>query len=337
MPYYTHNTICHEYNMYERESALKEWLSSLIKHNDFILTPLAADASFRRYFRLEYNGLTQVVMDAPPDKEELGPFVHIAQVLAQARIQVPELVAVNKEQGFLLLSDLGDTLLLSELTAQTADEYYKKAITILTKIQTCPTNDSKLPLFDKSFMLQEMSLCSQWFFNTYLKLNLKQSEQLIVDKSFDWIATEVARQPQVFIHRDYHSRNLMLLDDQTLGVIDFQDAMQGPLTYDLVSLLKDCYISWPRTKVLEWVAFFHANSPQASTYSLEELIRAFDLCGLQRHIKVLGVFCRLNFRDNKPRYLKDLPLTLNYILECAEIYSELHPLFDLLQKRVSLP
>jgi aminoglycoside/choline kinase family phosphotransferase len=322
--------------MVDRENALKEWLGTLIKHTDFILTPLAADASFRRYFRLKYNGLTHVVMDAPPQKETLTSFIEVTQILEKAQVQVPKLIAINKPLGFLLLGDLGDTLLLGELNAQTVDAYYKNAIEVLFKIQSCSMQESKLPLFDKQFIKQEMDLCSEWFFKTYLSLSLEESEQHLIQKTIEWIATEVALQPQVCIHRDYHSRNLMLQPNQSLGVIDFQDAMQGPVTYDLVSLLKDCYIAWPREKVLEWVAFFHASSPYVRNFSLEQFIRAFDLCGLQRHIKVLGIFSRLNFRDNKAQYLNDLPLTLKYVLECTKAYEELHPFFDFLQKRVRL-
>lgn len=323
--------------MHERENALKVWLKNIIKQDDFNLTPLAGDASFRRYFRLEYNNLTWVVMDAPPDKEELEPFIHIATVLTQANVLTPEILAVDKEQGFLLLSDFGDQLLLGKLNTENSNNFYQVAITTLNKIQNCSITDTKLLSFDKAFMLKEMGLCSEWFFNAYLSLNLQEEEQLLIKNTINWIAEEVSQQPIVFIHRDYHSRNLMITNNQQLGVIDFQDAMRGPLAYDLVSLLKDCYISWPRAKVLEWVTYFYTNTPKAQTYSLPEFIRAFDLCGLQRHLKVLGIFSRLYLRDNKPGYLKDLPLTLNYVLECTEIYEELHPFFHLIQKRVFLP
>lgn len=323
--------------MVERQNALKEWLSTLIKHDDFTLFPLAADASFRQYFRLHYDGLTQVVMDAPPDKEDLTPFIQVAGLFDETGIHVPKLLAINQPLGFLLLSDLGDRLLLNELSPKNVDDYYKQAMSILFTLQNASVKNANLPLFDSAFMLKEMELCSKWFFESYLHLALTPQEKNIVEKTFQFIATEVASQPQVIIHRDYHSRNLMLMDDNLMGVIDFQDAMQGPITYDLVSLLKDCYVAWPREKVLEWVTFFHSNSPKACQYSVAEFIRAFDLCGLQRHIKVLGIFSRLNIRDNKPRYLKDLPLTLNYVLETTERYEELHPFFNVLQKRVQLP
>jgi aminoglycoside/choline kinase family phosphotransferase len=199
-------------------------------------------------------------------------------------------------------------------------------------------DDPKIPVFDKQFMLNEMALCNDWFLKKYLSLQLEDNEVALIQQTMDWLATEVEKQPKVFIHRDYHSRNLMVLDGQNqLGVIDFQDAMYGPFTYDLVSLLKDCYIYWPRDNVMQWLAFFYERSSQAQQYHFSDFVRAFDLCGLQRHLKVLGIFCRLHLRDNKPGYLGDLPLTLKYTLECCETYEALHPFFHFLQKRVYLP
>ncbi|KTD52832.1 putative phosphotransferase [Legionella quateirensis] len=330
-----------KYNMHERENALKLWLDHVIPQKDYSLTPLAGDASFRRYFRIQYNGLSRIVMDAPPDKEDLEPFIHIAKTIASANVNTPEILAINNEQGFLLLSDFGDQLLLGTLEEHTADSYYHEAIKTLLKIQTCSINDPQLPAFDKQFMLNEMALCPEWFFKGYLKLNLQEEESLLLQHMMERIATEVAQQPLTFIHRDYHSRNLMLIngpDSVDFGVIDFQDAMRGPLTYDLVSLLKDCYISWPRDKVLQWVQYFYEHNTSAqNTYTVPEFVRAFDLCGLQRHLKVLGIFCRLYLRDHKSGYLNNLPLTLKYVLECSETYEELHPLFHFLQKRVYLP
>ncbi|WP_133136262.1 aminoglycoside phosphotransferase family protein [Legionella rowbothamii] len=326
--------------MHERENALKEWLTQVLEQQDFVLIPLAGDASFRRYFRVLHNGLTQVVMDAPPGKEDLHPFMHVAQTLEQAGVCTPKIIASDTRQGFLLLSDLGDQLLLNVLNPETVQHYYHQAIQALFKIQTCTINDPMLAPFDYHFMVREMSLCPEWFLNAYLSLELNDAETALLQGSIDWIASEVAKQPLTFIHRDYHSRNLMLVTDSgetQLGVIDFQDAMRGPFTYDLVSLLKDCYISWPREQVLEWVELFYKQNVLASQYSLAEFIRAFDLCGLQRHLKVLGVFSRLHLRDNKPGYLKNLPLTLNYVLECTEIYPELHPLLHFFQMRVYLP
>lgn len=327
--------------MHERENALKEWLDHIIPQKEYSMVPLAGDASFRRYFRIQYNGLTNIVMDAPPGKEDLRPFIHIAQTIANEEVSTPEILAINLELGFLLLGDFGDQLLLGSLTADTADLFYHEAINTLLKIQNCPINDPDLPSFDIPFMQKEMELCPEWFFKAYLGLTLTDSETGLVKHTMNWIAEEVALQPLTFIHRDYHSRNLMLINGQkkcNLGVIDFQDAMSGPLTYDLVSLLKDCYICWPRNKVLEWVSYFYEHNTIAQdNYTLPELIRAFDLCGLQRHLKVLGIFCRLYLRDGKSGYLSNLPLTLKYVLECTETYEELHPFFHFLQKQVYLP
>jgi aminoglycoside/choline kinase family phosphotransferase len=325
--------------MHKRENALKKWLKEIISHDDFILTPLAGDASFRRYFRIQYNGLTQVVMDAPPEKEDVGPFIHVTQMLTQAQVPTPQLMAINKEEGFLLLSDLGDTLLLKELRTETADTYYKKAIDTLLLVQLCPIDDPHIPPFDKAFMLKEMSLCPEWFFKAYLALVLDDDEVALIQTTMNWIADEVAKQPIVFVHRDYHSRNIMITDssNSSLAVIDFQDAMRGPLTYDLVSLLKDCYVSWPREQILSWVHYFYEQHELAQHYTKEEFIRAFDLCGLQRHIKVLGIFSRLYLRDGKSGYLADLPLTLEYVLDCSQRYEALHPFLHLLQNKVSLP
>lgn len=326
--------------MSDRENALKEWLQNTLPQKEFILNALTGDASFRRYFRIQCNGLSQIVMDAPPDKEALEPFVHIAQTLAKANVHTPEIIHMDLQQGFLLLSDFGDQLLLGALDTNSADDYYHEAINTLFKIQECPINDPKLPAFDKAFMLKEMHLCPEWFFTAYLKLELSDSESLLIQDTMNWIAEEVAKQPQVFIHRDYHSRNLMLINKTNgydLGVIDFQDAMRGPLSYDLVSLLKDCYISWPREQIITWVNYFYSHNSLAKNYDLAEFIRFFDLCGLQRHLKVLGIFCRLYLRDGKSGYLKDLPLTLKYVLECTERYPELHSFCHFLQNRAYLP
>lgn len=323
--------------MQDRENALKEWLINTLKHENFTLKPLAGDASFRRYFRLEFNENTSLIaMDAPPDKENLEPFIHVANILAQAGILTPEILAINKTQGFLLLSDFGDQLLLSHLSQKTVDYYYQTAIQTLFKMQS-GSAQSLLPSFNKTVMINEMNLCIEWFFKEYLSLVFIEDERLLIQNSIRWIAEEVSLQPQTFIHRDYHSRNLMIVNNQQLGVIDFQDAMKGPLTYDLVSLLKDCYMAWPREKILQWVNYFYHHTPLTLPYSMAEFIRAFDLCGIQRHIKVLGVFSRLFLRDKKSGYLKDLPLTLKYVLDCAETYEELHPFFHLLQTRVKLP
>lgn len=325
--------------MQNRQNALNKWLNEIGYHSDYILSPLTGDASFRHYFRLLDSGLSRIVMDAPPDKEKLRPFVMIAKLLRQAGIMAPTVHAYDEVQGFALLDDFGDRLLLDELNPGNVDALYSKALSTLVNLQNCSAySPYPLPLFDKAFMLKELDLFKTWFLDKYLQLKLNSHEENIIEQSFQQLIKEIADQPQVFIHRDFHSRNIMLLkESEQLGIIDFQDAMLGPLTYDLVSLLKDCYIQWPRDQILNWVSLFHQRSSIAQSLSLPALIRAFDFCGLQRHLKVLGIFSRLALRDNKPNYLKDLPLTLHYTMACLESYEELQPLYQFMQQRVKLP
>ncbi len=316
--------------MQTRQNALNDWLKTILRDTPFTIAPLAGDASFRRYFRLHTDGSTRVIMDAPPGKETLAPFVNIAEVLSTKGVHTPTIYAVDYTQGFALLEDLGDQLLLGALTENNADELYQLAMNTLTQIQLTPVTNPLLPSFDKAFMLAEINLFREWFLGAYLNLTLSADEALLLNNTFDWLTTQIVNQPQVFIHRDYHSRNLIVTEN-TLGVIDFQDAMQGPHTYDLVSLLKDCYIQWPREKITQWLACFYDGE------NIADFTRAFDLCGLQRHLKVLGVFCRLNFRDNKPAYLRDLPLTFNYVMACLESYEELQPFYHFMQQKIQRP
>lgn len=309
--------------MQTRETALNEWLKMILGETAFIVTPLAGDASFRRYFRLHTDGLTRVIMDAPPNKETIAPFIQIGGLLAKNGVHTPTIYAVDDKQGFVLLEDLGDALLLGVLSSDNADKLYALAMKTLLDIQRIP---AVVPAFNTTFMHNELALFREWFLESYLGLELSADEKALLKNTFDWLTTQIKNQPQVLIHRDYHSRNLILASD-TLGVIDFQDAMIGPYTYDLVSLLKDCYIQWPREKIMQWTAYFHQHLPSEQQGSLDEFNRAFDLCGLQRHLKVLGVFCRLHLRDNKPGYLRDLPLTFNYVMSCLEAYDELQPFY----------
>ena len=319
--------------MQTRENALNNWLKTILGDTPYTVTPLAGDASFRRYFRLHTDGLTRVIMDAPPSKEALVPFIHLAGVLAKVGILTPTIYAVDHSQGFAMIEDLGDQQLLGALNHDNADKLYTLAIRTLEQIQRAPITDTALPLFDKAFMLGELAVFREWFLNAWLNIKLSVDDEIVLNNAFEWLVTQVAEQPQAFIHRDYHSRNLMLVGD-TLGVIDFQDAMCGPITYDLVSLLKDCYIQWPVEKITHWLAQYHQHLPVSTRGSLAEFHRAFDLCGLQRHLKVLGVFCRLHLRDNKPAYLRDLPLTLKYVMTCAEQYDELQPFYRFMQQNV---
>ncbi len=323
--------------MHTRENALNEWLETVFIDKPFTLTPLAGDASFRRYFRLHCGGLTRIVMDAPPPKEAIGPFVSIAVALAQVGVHTPVIHAVDHTHGFILLEDLGDRVFLNELSTKTADTLYKNAMDTLSKIQECSATAAKLPVFDKQFILSELTMFREWFLGRYLALTLHSKEEQLLNQTFDWLIAKVTSQPHVFIHRDYHSRNLMVVRDSQpadIGVIDFQDAMLGPYAYDLVSLLKDCYVQWPREQTMQWLAYFHGNLPSAIQGSFAEFNHAFDVCGLQRHLKVLGIFCRLSLRDNKSAYLRDLPLTFHYVMACLEDHSELAPFYQFMQQKV---
>ena len=329
--------------MQERENALNNCLITVLDAQPYFLTALAGDASFRKYYRLSYENKSRIVMDAPPDKETLDSFIQIAALLNDNKIRAPIVHAHNSQAGFAILDDFGDNLLLHKLSSLSQDssptvnyqhilDLYSLAITKLVQMQLC--NSVALPMFDKNFTLQEMLLFKEWFVNAYLGLSLSIEEESLISKALEYISEEVDKQPKVFIHRDYHSRNIMLIEnDKDLGIIDFQDAMQGPLTYDLVSLLKDCYIKWPRSLVLSCVSQFYELSSLAQQQPLEVFIKAFDLCGLQRHLKVLGIFCRLYLRDNKAGYLKDLPLTLFYVLTCLENYPELADFSRFIKKR----
>mgnify|MGYP000258105298 CR=1 FL=1 len=327
--------------MHNRQNALNKWLEEILAPNQFTLTPLAGDASFRRYYRLHHQGCTQVVMDAPPDKETIEPFLAIATLLNSVGLKAPQVKAVDKVQGFAILEDFGDTLLLNNLSADTADKLYALAMDNLCRLQNCSISGPiTVPCFDKAFILYELNVFKEWFLDIYLKIKLTSNETTLIEDTFAWLSQEIEQQPKVLIHRDYHSRNLMLLgknDEFELGIIDFQDAMSGPFTYDLVSLLKDCYIQWPREQIMAWLAYFHKQTPIAQQYSLSAFVRAFDLCGLQRHLKVLGVFSRLYLRDNKPNYLQDLPLTLHYVMTCLESYAELQDFYQFMQVRIKLP
>ena len=317
--------------MQTREIALNNWLKTILGETPFTVSPLAGDASFRRYFRMQSQGLVRVIMDAPPNKEPIAPFIQIANLFAEHGVHTPAIYAIDEKQGFLLLEDLGDALLLNVISSDNVDTLYTMAMTTILDIQQMPA--SMLPSFDQSFMQQELSLFSEWFLKQHLGLQLTSEENQLIQNTVDWLTTQLSHQPQVVIHRDYHSRNLIVLKNG-LGVIDFQDAMRGPYTYDLVSLLKDCYIQWPRKKIMAWVASFHQHLPSKNRVSLEAFNRAFDLCGLQRHLKVLGVFCRLHLRDNKPAYLRDLPLTFNYVMSCLEDYDELQLFHRFMQDTV---
>jgi aminoglycoside/choline kinase family phosphotransferase len=319
--------------MQARENALSEWLKTMFGEKTLSISPLAGDASFRRYFRLLREDTAQIIMDAPPPKEALKPFVQIAKALANGGIHTPAIHAVDYTQGFALLEDLGDELLLNSLTHRDADMLYKSALDTLVTIQRCSMAELTLPTFDAAFIRVEFDLFREWFIQQYLSITLSAHEAQVLEDTLSWLTQQIIKQPQVFTHRDYHSRNLMIIENPqplegdpgfNMGVIDFQDAVCGPFAYDLASLLKDCYIQWPQEQIIAWLIYFYNQLPKTTPYSFLEFSRAFDVCGLQRHLKVLGIFSRLHLRDNKPGYLRDLPLAFHYVLACLENYAELH-------------
>ncbi len=321
--------------MSTREQAMQQWLFTLLASDHYTYKPLTGDASFRRYYRLSFQEKSYIIMDAPPDSEPLDSFIAVAHLFESIGLKTPKIHECDRRLGFLLLEDFGDALLLGCLTAARADALYKQAIDQLIMMQQCKT--AVLPLCDDAHIQQELCLFQHWFLEKYTQLALTSNEKVLLEGTFRCITNLLAQQPRVVIHRDYHARNIMVCPhDGTLALLDFQDAMLGPIAYDLVSLLKDCYIQWPRDKVLTWVEYFYKKSSSAQQYSLQDFIKAFDYCGLQRHLKVLGVFSRLHLRDNKSNYLQDLPLTLHYVKECLERYPELSSFNDFVQ-RIELP
>lgn len=310
-----------------REQILDHWLSKVLQTNHFTRLPLAGDASFRRYYRVQVNEQRYVVMDAPPP-EAPQIFRDIALVLQGQGISVPSVMAYEFTEGFLLLSDFGDRLYLSELTEQTADRLYHDAFQVLLKMQQC---QAELPVFDGAFLSRQFGIFQEWFLGKHKGISDPQSSHTILKPIYDKLSETIALQPQVFVHRDYHSRNLMIIEEGNPGVLDFQDAMIGPITYDLVSLLQDCYITWPRHRVVQWTKDFQWQAQEKGLLSGQEseaeFLRWLDWTGLQRHLKNLGIFSRLYYRDGKSQYLKDIPRVLHYIKETSLRYSELTSLW----------
>lgn len=315
--------------MAQRLQTMQDWLNE-IKQLPQALVPLAGDASFRRYFRLKtQDGKQRVVMDAPPQRESCATFVDLAQLFAAHKVGVPTIYAQDLSQGFLLLHDFGDRLYLSELNKTTAEDLYKRAFVELFKIQR--VERSILAEYNEGLFLQEMQLFSAWYLGEYKKQSLSEKELATLMRLFALLIESAKQQPQVCVHRDFHSRNLLILDDGGVGVLDFQDAVWGPITYDIVSLLKDCYIDWPPAQRAAWLwNYYQELPPNLRGDSFEQFMRWFDWMGLQRHLKCLGIFSRLHIRDHKSGYLVDIPRVLNYAREVAQSYEELNDLLPFL-------
>ncbi|MFU8838844.1 MAG: aminoglycoside phosphotransferase family protein [Thiohalomonadaceae bacterium] len=309
----------------QRLEQLERWLRQDLGLPSYEMSPASADASFRRYFRLRFAGESRIVMDAPPDKEDCRPFLRIAGLLHALGLNVPFIHAEDLQQGFLLLDDLGSESYLDALNAQSVDQLYGDAMGALATLQSRGPGADVLPAYSEPLLHQEMGLFRDWYLQTHLGLRLSATEQAVLEAAFQHLADSALAQPQVTVHRDYHSRNLMV-HAHNPGILDFQDAVFGPLSYDLVSLLRDCYIRWPREQVQAWAMGFHDLAVEQGILAErqeERFMQWFDWMGVQRHLKASGIFARLNHRDGKPGYLKDIPRTLGYIGEVAANYREL--------------
>lgn len=323
--------------MNDREQLLREWLDTVLPAPLTGMAPASSDASFRRYFRVWYDGQTRIVMDAPPDKEDCRPFVAIAQALRGLGLNAPEVLAGDLDQGLLLLTDLGSRQYLAELDERSVSGLYGDALDALARLQTGGDPSSPLlPPYDSALLHREMELFRDWFLGRQLGFNLREDEHQVLDHTFALLADNALEQPKVWVHRDYHSRNLMVTDPDNPGVLDFQDAVVGAVTYDLVSLLRDCYVAWPREQVESWALAHRTRLRTLGMSGLddaEQFLRWFDLMGTQRHLKAIGIFARLNLRDGKPGYLRDIPRTLGYVLAVADRYPDLAALRAMLLAR----
>ena len=316
-----------------RLQQLTTWLQNLYPEQAFSIAPASADASFRSYFRATFSDRTLVVMDAPPQHEDCRPFIRIARLFAEAGVHVPEVIAQDLEQGFLLLSDLGNTTFLQQLDTDNARLLYGDACNALVQIQLA-SKPGILPPYDEAMLLREMRLFPEWYIGKHLQVTLSEKQQEKLEITFQRIVQNNVAQPQVYVHRDYHSRNLMVATPNP-GILDFQDAVYGPITYDLASLFKDAYIGWRESDVLDWLIRYWENARKAGLPVHEDFgafYRDYEWMGVQRHLKVLGIFARLYHRDGKEGYLKDMPLVMTYLRRTCERYIDLKPLLNLLDE-----
>jgi len=295
------------------------------------LHPLAGDASQRRYFRLRTRAQVYIAVDSPPASQKNREFLAVRACLEAGGVRVPALLAADLEQGYLMLEDLGDSLLLDRLTADAADGWYRQALALQRRMADLPADTIALPAYDAGLLGEELARFPEWFLTALLGLALSDDERAALAELDGLLVANALAQPRVLVHRDFHSRNLMCMADGQLAVIDFQDAVSGPLTYDAVSLLKDCYVRWPRDRVAGWALDYRdALTASGRLPALDDatFLRWFDWMGLQRHLKVLGTFARLALRDGKTDYLQDLPRVLAYVQEVFALYAGQHPALD---------
>jgi hypothetical protein len=315
----------------DRRSELERWIEIELNASPLALEPASADASFRRYFRVRTAAQSLIVMDAPPGQEDCRPFVRIAHLMAEAGLNVPRVLAQDLERGFLLLSDLGTANYLPALNGDTADRLFGDAIDALLRWQLA-SKPGVLPAYDHALLARELRLFPEWYVRRHRGLALDSAQEGVLEAMFALILKNNLAQPAVYVHRDYMPRNLMVCVPNP-GVLDFQDAVYGPITYDVASLFKDAFVSWDEERVLDWTARYwdkakRAGLPVAADFG--DFYRDFEWMGLQRHLKVLGIFARLNYRDGKNGYLEDTPRFLGYVRAVALRYAALKPLLELL-------
>jgi hypothetical protein len=321
----------------ERIKQIQDWLAAQFPAQTFTLAPASNDASFRRYFRVTFAaGATRIVMDAPPEREDVRPWLHVQQLFRAAGAHVPDVLAQDTAHGYLLLSDLGSTTFLAALDDTNADALYRAATDTLIEIQLASRADT-LPAYDRVLLRRELDLFPDWYIGKHVPIDFGDAQRNALNAVFEKIIAVNLGEPSVYVHRDYHSRNLMCTKNVSdkPGVIDFQDAVYGPLTYDLASLLKDAYVEWDEERTLDWLARYWERARKAGLpvrADFGDFFRDYEWMGVQRHVKVLGIFARLCHRDGKDGYLKDMPLVAKYLRSACARYGELTPLLRLLDK-----
>jgi aminoglycoside/choline kinase family phosphotransferase len=316
-----------------RLETVTHWAQQVLGTEQLEIAPASADASFRRYFRVRNGSETFIAMDAPPDKEDVRPFLHVANLLQAAGVHVPRAIAEDVANGYLLLTDLGTQTFLEVLNEANADELFSVAIDALIKWQLV-SKPGVLPAYDEALLRRELSLFPDWYIARHLQITLTDKQQATLQSMFDLIVTTNLAQPSVYVHRDYMPRNLMISTPNP-GVLDFQDAVYGPITYDVASLFRDAFISWPEAKVIDWAARYWERARIAGLPVHDDFgafYRDMEWMGLQRHLKVLGIFARINYRDGKPKYLADTPRFINYVRQVGQRYDDLRPLMKLLNE-----
>ncbi len=322
----------------DRFSQLQSWAQKVLSCAQLDIQPASSDASFRRYFRVNHGDRTYILMDAPPSHEDVRPFLRVMELFRPSGMHVPELYAQDIDNGFLLLGDFGSTHYLAALNAETVESLYGDALDALLRLQTGCRGEGALPPYDEALLRREMALFTDWFLDRHYGVSLSVRDSRIIAQACDRLVDNALAQPRVCVHRDYHSRNLMCVAGNNPGVLDFQDAVYGPVTYDLASLLRDCYIRWPDQDIYRWLEAYYREAQDAGivppAVAFDTFKRWFDLMGMQRHLKAIGIFARLNHRDHKPGYLADIPRTLGYVLSVAGEYPEFAGFADLVSALV---